>query len=157
MKEKSDQPTHVGFVEGREGSCLSGAANRNHHKGHVEPPNSAGSQPRASKEAATTHPSRQAVPPIESPHPKYLGGGEKPENYPEHGYLTGYGQWLGYVQEVLMKTKALKFLHWVTPYLVVLTGGLAAGYGMVANLPQLTWIGVVVGGGGAIIAWGEDL
>lgn len=56
-----------------------------------------------------------------------------------------------------MKTKALKFLHWVTPYLVVLTGGLAAGYGLAANLPQLTWIGVVVGGGGAVIAWGEDL
>lgn len=90
------------------------------------------------------------------PHPIYLGGGEKPEDYPEYGYLTGYRQWLGYVQEVLMKTKALKFLHWVTPYLVVLTGGLAAGYGMVANLPQLTWIGVVVGGGGAVIAWGED-
>lgn len=56
-----------------------------------------------------------------------------------------------------MKTKALKFLHWVTPYLVVLTGGLAAGYGMATNLPQLTWIGVVVGGGGAVIAWGNDV
>lgn len=52
--------------------------------------------------------------------------------------------------------KLVKFLNWVTPYLVVLTGGLVVGYGLATSHPQLTWVGLVVGGGGAVIAWGED-